>query len=87
MPAVTNRQTSIQYDGTNGAYIAGTWCTAITFASDTGTVLTYQDRDGYDRTASLNDWLIISQVTDGYPNVQSPAGYAERFVEIPPVVA
>lgn len=74
---------SIQYDGTNGSYIAGTWNTAITFVSDTGTVFTYQDSDTYNQTADLNDWLIANQVSDGYPTVMSPSEYAEYFVEIP----
>lgn len=85
MPVVVPRMPSIQYDGTNGAYIAGVWCTGIALVSDTGTVLTYTDRDGYERTASLDDWFIITGVTDGYPTVMSPDGYVAHFVEIPPM--
>ncbi|MFM9604244.1 hypothetical protein [Streptomyces turgidiscabies] len=85
MPFVTQRMDSIQYDGTNGAYIAGTWSTGIRFVSDTGTVLTYTDQDGYERTANLDDWLIITGVGDGYPTVLPPEPYRAHFVEIPPM--
>lgn len=85
MPFVTPRMDSIQYDGANGAHIAGVWCTAIGFVSDTGTVLTYTDRDGYERTANVGEWFIITGVSDGYPTVLAPEGYAAHFVEIPPM--
>ncbi|MGW3651907.1 hypothetical protein [Streptomyces sp. NPDC000878] len=85
MPFVTSRRDSIQYDGTNGAEIAGTWCTGISFVSDSGTVLTFKDRDDRVQTASVNDWLIISGVEDGNPTVLSTADYETYFVEIPPM--
>lgn len=83
MPFVTPRMDSIQYDGTNGAHIAGVWCTGIALVSDTGTVLTYTDRDGYERAANLGDWFVINSVTDGYPTVLPTEGYQRHFVEIP----
>ncbi|NEA67556.1 hypothetical protein [Streptomyces sp. SID12488] len=85
MPFVTPRRDSIRYDGTNGTHIAGVWCTALGFVSDTGTVLTYTDRDGYKQTANLGDWFIISGTGDGYPTVLAQAGYELYFVEIPPM--
>lgn len=83
MPAVTTRRSSIQYDGTNGSFIAGTWCTAITFVSDSGTVFVYKDIDNNNQTVNLDEWLVITQVTDGYPTIQTPSNYADNFVEIP----
>lgn len=83
MPTVTGRKTSIQYDGTNGAFIAGTWDTGIGFVSDTGTVLTYSDRDNAHQTADLNQWLIVNSVDDGYPIVMDTVEYQVYFAEIP----
>lgn len=85
MPFVAPRRPSEQYDGTNGAWLAGTWCTGITFVSDSGSLLTYEDRDGRSQAASVNDWLIISGVDDGNPTVLSTEDYERYFVEIPPM--
>lgn len=83
MPFVTSRRDSIRYDGTNGAHIAGVWCSGIAFVSDTGSVLTYTDRSGRERTAELGSWFIISGVDDGDPTVLSQEDYTTYFVEIP----
>lgn len=83
MPFVTSRRASIQYDGTNGAHVAGVWCTGIRFVSDSGAVLTYKDRDGREQRANLNDWFIIAGVDDNYPTVLPPADYERDFIEIP----
>lgn len=74
---------SIQYDGTNGEHIAGTWCTGITFVSDTGTVLTYLDADGYPRDIQLDQWVVVSFPGASDPMLFTPAEYAERYYELP----
>jgi hypothetical protein len=83
MPFVTSRRPSIQYDGTNGAHIAGVWCTGITLVLDTGAVLTYTDRDGREWTAAAESWFVISGVGDGYPTVLTTEEYETAFIEIP----
>lgn len=83
MPFVTSRRPSIQYDGSNGATIAGVWCTGIRLLSDTGSVLKYKDRDNREQRANLGDWFIIAAADDGYPTVLPPADYERDFIEIP----
>jgi len=84
MPKIVDPYYSIQYDGTNGEYIAGTWCTGVTFVSDTGTLFTFFNNDGgYTRTANLNDWLVVWGPSSGELMVFTPAGYAARYYELP----
>lgn len=82
MPEVVQPLYSIQYDGTNGEYIAGTWCTGIGFVSDTGTVFTYSDGDHVNREVNLNEWLVIWGTPAGDPMVFTPSDYAARFFEL-----
>jgi hypothetical protein len=84
MPRIVQPYYSIQYDGTNGEYIAGTWCTGITFVSDTGTLLTYtENQNNHTFTINLNDWVIVwgAEATD--PWTCTPAAYAARYYELP----
>lgn len=81
MPLVVQPFYSIQYDGTNGSYIAGTWCTGITFVSDTGTVFTYHMYDG-NRTVNIGEWVVIDVVSCIEPSVFTPGDYAARYVEL-----
>jgi len=84
MPKIVDPYYSIQYDGTNGEYIAGTWCTGITFVSDSGTVLTYtENQNNYTHTINLNDWVIVVQPSATDPWTMSPANYAARYYELP----
>jgi hypothetical protein len=73
---------SIRYDGTNGEYIAGTWCTSIAFVSDTGTVLTFTDVDSNTRTANLGDWLVAWEASAMEATVLTQAQYEATYLEI-----
>lgn len=82
MPKVIQPLYSIQYDGTNGAYIAGTWCTGITLVSDTGTVLTYVMYDG-NRSMNLGEWMVVWGPESNDPMIFTEAEYASRYYELP----
>lgn len=84
MPKVIQPLYSIQYDGTNGAEIAGTWCTGISLVSDTGTVMVYADGDNGGRhTVHLGEWLVIWGTPDITPTIFTTAEYTSRYVELP----
>lgn len=82
MPKVVQPLHSQQYDGTNGEYIAGTWCTGISFVSDTGTVLSFTG-DGTNYTVQLGEWLVISWTGAKDPMIFTEAEYAARYYELP----
>ena len=82
MPKVVQPSYSIQYDGTNGAHIAGTWCTGVTFVSDTGTELTFIG-DGYTRTMQVGDWGVIWGTESNEIMIFTPQEYANRYYELP----
>ncbi|WP_086809795.1 hypothetical protein [Streptomyces reticuliscabiei] len=82
MPKVVQPYYSIQYDGTNGAHIAGTWCTGITLVSDTGTVLTYVMYDG-NRSMNLGEWMVVWGAESNDPMIFTEADYAARYYELP----
>lgn len=82
MPNIVQPYYSIQYDGTNGEYIAGTWCTGIEFVSDTGTELTFNG--AYSNTkVQLGQWVIVWGKTANDPWMVNPADYASRYYELP----
>jgi len=81
MPKVVQHLLSEQYDGTNGQFIAGTWCTGITFVSDTGSVLTYH-ADGRDHTVNVGEWLVISWFGANDPMIFTAEEYASRYTEL-----
>ncbi|MFD4527863.1 hypothetical protein ACFWP7_28815 [Streptomyces sp. NPDC058470] len=83
MPKAVRYSLSVLYDGTNGEYIAGQWCTGIGFVSDTGTVLTYTDYDGYEQTINVGEWIAIGYPGAGYLEVMTTAQYEERYYELP----
>lgn len=84
MPRVVQPWYSIQYDGTNGQHIAGTWCTGITFVSDTGTVLTYtENQNNYTFTVQLDEWLVVNSLDATDPTAMTPSVYASRYYELP----
>lgn len=84
MPKVVQPLYSEQYDGTNGEYIAGTWCTGITFVSDTGTAMVYADGDnGGHHTINLGEWLVTWGANDITPTIFTTAEYTSRYVELP----
>lgn len=84
MPKIVQPFYSIQYDGTNGEHIAGTWCTAISLVSDTGTAMVFADGDnGTHHTVELNEWLVAYNATDINPTIFTAAAYAARYYELP----
>jgi hypothetical protein len=83
MPTIVQPYHSIQYDGTNGSYIFGTWCTRIPFVSDTGTILTYLQYDGDPRTVNLGEWVVVDVFDTIEPQIYTQSGYAARFYELP----
>lgn len=85
MSIVAQRYDAVQYDGTNGAYIAGTWCTGITFVSDNGTTFVFRDGDGYQHSVVLDNWVVRSwNLDDAFPVVNTPAQYSARWIVITP---
>lgn len=86
MTTVTRKYSSIQYDGTNGSYITGTWNTSITFVSDNGTTFVYKDGDNTNQNVSVGNWLIRQAgVSDSFPVLETNSNYAARWVTVPPV--
>lgn len=84
MPKIVQPWYSIQYDGTNGEHIAGTWCTGISFVSDTGTEMVFADGDnGTHHTVNLNEWLVTVVASDINPTIFTAAAYADRYYELP----
>lgn len=85
MPNITNYMESIQYDGTNAAFICGTWC-GIQLVSETGsamTVLMFADSE-VEHVIPVNYWLKKDQPFPTEVQYFSPSVYVQRFVEIPP---
>jgi hypothetical protein len=82
MPRVVPFIRSIQYDGTNGAYIAGVWATGVSLVSDTGTVLTALG-DGQYQTVNLGEWVVTSYPGTPELQVMTEQQYADRYYELP----
>jgi hypothetical protein len=80
--AVTRRLESIQYDGTNGSFICGTWLD-VTLDSDDGEVLVFLDGDQNLTNVPQNYYLIRSRSTDQFPTaIVSPSDYALMWHEL-----
>ncbi|MFD8075798.1 hypothetical protein ACFV3E_24475 [Streptomyces sp. NPDC059718] len=79
MAAVTRRYDSIQYSGTNGAFIAGTWNTTIRLVSDDGQTLVYIDGDEIEKTVTAGQWLVQDAPTTAYPWVLTPEQYSDQW--------
>lgn len=85
MALVTPYKESIQYDGTNGSFIIGTWVTGATdFVSDNGTTLTWENEEDAIRTVNVGGWVVKSSDTDGDPEQLTNAQYLASYVEIDP---
>lgn len=83
MASVAKRYESVQYDGTNGSVIAGTWNTVITFVSDDGSTFVFRDGDNGEHSVSVGDWVVQQGgVDDAFPSVESASSYADRWVEV-----
>lgn len=74
---------SVQYDGTNGDYICGTWLANCTKVSDNGSVLVYEDgADHSNHTVNLNDYVVRQGTQDIEGRVQTPSQYANNYYEL-----
>lgn len=82
MPIVTPKAESIQYDGTNGAHITGTWLSAITAVSDDGQTLVFRNLEGSEYTVESGGWVICTPGNRMFPQVVTAADYAAYWVEI-----
>lgn len=87
MASISKKYDSIQYDGTNGSTIAGTFCTAITFVSDNGTTFVFNDGDSGEHSMNVDDWLVRqSNEDDPFPVVETTSSYALNWLsQIDPV--
>ena len=85
MPRVTIAPYAIQYDGTNGNYIAGTWCTGISFVSDNGALFVYEAYDGNHEMA-VGDWMVVSIPSSISPILFTDDDYTVRYFELVEVV-
>lgn len=82
MPIVTPKQESIQYDGTNGTHITGTWLSAITPVSDDGQTLVFRNMEGSEYTVQVGGWVICAPGSRMFPQVVTAADYIALWVEI-----
>jgi hypothetical protein len=79
---ITDRLEAIQYDGTNGEFLAGEFLDNTTILSDDGQVLRLVDGTN-DPVVPLGDWVIRRALGGGqymylgtYPTVDLEARYA-----------
>ncbi|NUL03607.1 hypothetical protein HRW07_10235 [Streptomyces lunaelactis] len=86
MPSVIEKLESVQYDGTNGSYIAETFLGGgTTVGSDDGRVLQLVDGMN-DPTVPLGHWLIRRAAGAGrwqYVGVRSDADYQAMYTVLP----
>lgn len=82
MPRIVQPLNSIQYDGTNGSYIVGTWCTGIQLVSDTGIELSFTG-DGTNYTVQVGEWLVVWGTQAFDPMIFTQAQYESRYYELP----
>ncbi|MFE3484823.1 hypothetical protein ACIQ1S_09365 [Streptomyces griseus] len=81
MAIVTRKFESVQYNGTNGTYIANTWLTDMQLISDTGNLLTLGS--GEDRYPVPNGWWVVRD--SGATRLLtycSPAEYASSWAPV-----
>lgn len=82
MPIVTLKYESIQYDGTNGAHITGTWLSSITPVSDDGQTLVFRNLEGSEYAVQAGDWVICTPGNRMFPQVVTASDYAALWVQI-----
>ncbi|MFI6105851.1 hypothetical protein [Streptomyces sp. NPDC051310] len=90
MALVTERYESIQYDGTNGRYIAETWLANCALVEDTGTLLTIDDVGPTGSglvNVEVGGWVIKRSPVADHQNLfymaLSDSSYRLRYVELP----
>lgn len=82
MPIVTQKAESIQYDGTNGAHITGTWLSGITPVSDDGNILVFRNGEGSEYTVENGGWVICTPGSRMFPQTVTAADYTTYWVEL-----
>ncbi len=84
MALITQRQESIQYDGTNGTEIANTWLADATLVSDDGQTLRLKIAGWppIQYEIPLGYYVLRYYGKTFYQSV-SPADYTQNWVEIP----
>lgn len=84
MAIVTQYAESLQYNGSNGTFICGTWAN-VNLVSDTGSVLVYEDGNTDQFTVNNGEWLIkvlpFGEPTNILTNTQYEARYTKLHEE------
>lgn len=86
MPTVVQYHESIQYTGSNGSYICGTWAD-LDLVSDNGTTLTFSDGSAEQSSVTSGGWLIKSQPFPEFVDVKTNTAYLDGWRNLPPVVS
>jgi len=73
---------SLQYDGTNGAYICETFLAGVPLVSDNGQVLIWATPE-YNNGCNLNEYVIRTGEDDIWGRSVTPERYAAEFYEVP----
>ncbi|SFD14533.1 hypothetical protein [Streptomyces aidingensis] len=81
MAAVTQRYSSIQYDGTNGAHIVTEWLEYADLISDDGQMLRFRSND-QDHAVPVGHWLIRTPRPRFFHESMDAADYARYWVEV-----
>jgi len=83
MPTVTPRCESIQYDGTNGAYIINEWSRRRRLISDDGETLVIADDEDNETTVQRGAWFVRTADRGIYDVLPNDAAYRRAWAEIP----
>jgi len=85
MPTLVQKLDSLQYDGTNGTYIADTYLDGNVFSvySDTGTVLTLIEGGENYTVIPLNGWVIRTLWSNLPYWTGTNTAYLAQWAEIP----
>ncbi|MDG9705537.1 hypothetical protein [Streptomyces sp. DH37] len=82
MAVVVHRVESIQYDGTNGTFIATEWLTGVTLGSDDGQTLALRDADDNPISVEAGGWVIRAGTNHGMLSVHTDEQYQRQWVEV-----
>jgi len=84
MPVITSRLEAVQYDGTNGAFIASEFLSSTTVGSDDGQLLALVDGTN-DPQVRLGWWVIRQAISVGlfqYLGTYNDDDYQARYAEL-----
>ncbi|MGW0943651.1 hypothetical protein ACWD4O_14045 [Streptomyces sp. NPDC002623] len=85
MPFVVERLEAVQYDGTNGTFIANEFLSNTTIESDDGQLLSLVDGTN-DPQIRLNHWVIRQALGGGqfqYRGTYNTADYQAKYAPLP----